>query len=168
MEHYRKSWKDQLDAVRGQMGSTLTENAQKQTEELEIDQLVEEVTQEVDLQERVQALIEDPVKLANDYLRLKSRVSKFEVTEGTMAFGIFDHNPRVAGNAKKGMAALVKKITSSTKVGSDAGQKFIQQLEMKYLSDDELADDFMRPQNKNKTVSDLLKKHEKRLGIKFN
>jgi len=167
MEHYRKSWKDQLDAVRGQMGSTLTENAQKQTDELEIDQLVEEVTQEVDLQERVQALIEDPVKLANDYLRLKSRVSQFEVSEGTMAFGIFDRNPRTAGNAKKGMAALIKKTPRNTKVGSNAGQKFAQDLEMKYLSDDELADDFMRPENKNKSVSDILKKHEKRLNLRF-
>jgi hypothetical protein len=168
MEHYRKSWKDQLDAVRGQMGSTLTENAQKQSDELEIDQLVEEVTQEVDLQERVQALIEDPIKLANDYLRLKSRVSQFEVTEGTMAFGIFDRNPRTAGNAKKGMAALLKKTPRNVKVGSSQGQKFIQDLEMKYLSDDELADDFMRPQNKNMSVMDLMKKHEKRLGLKFN
>ena len=41
MEHYRKSWKDQLDAVRGQMEDTLTENTQKQDDAIEIDKLVD-------------------------------------------------------------------------------------------------------------------------------
>ena len=168
MEHYRKSWKDQLDAVRGQMEDTLAENTQKQDDAIEIDKLVEEVTQEVDLQEQITTLLEDPEKLANDYLKLKKRISQFEVSEGTMAFGIFDRNPRTRGNAIKGFQALMKKTPKNTKVGSPKGQKLIQDLEMKYLSDDELADDFMRPENKNKSVQDIFKKHMKRLNLKLN
>jgi hypothetical protein len=165
MANYRQSWKDQLDSVRGQMAPVLEENAQKQEAFAEIDALLEEVTTEVDLQERVQQLIENPEQLALDYLKLKKRISQFEVTEGTMAFGIFDHNPRIRGNAIKGFQKLMKSVPGNTKVGSPKGVKLIRDLEMKYLSDDELADDFMRPENKNKTVRDIFNKHAKRLNL---
>jgi hypothetical protein len=36
------------------------------------------------------------------------------------------------------------------------------------LSDDELADEFANPKNKNMKVKDLLKKHSKRLGVDFS
>jgi hypothetical protein len=55
----------------------------------------------------------------------------------------------------------------NVKVGSPEGRKIGDQLDMKYLSDDELADDFARSSNKNMTISQLLKKHEKRLGLNF-
>jgi hypothetical protein len=87
--------------------------------------------------------------------------------EGTMAIGVFDSNPSEKRKAIAGMRKLVKSIKPSTKVGSPAGKKFFSQLDLKYISDDELADDFARPSNKNMTIKDLMKKHEKRLGIQF-
>jgi hypothetical protein len=89
-----------------------------------------------------------------------------EVQEGTMAIGIFDSNPAEKRKAIAGMQKLLKG-KQNVKVGSPEGRKIGDQLEMKYLSDDELADDFMRSSNKNMTISQLLKKHEKRLGLKF-
>jgi hypothetical protein len=89
-----------------------------------------------------------------------------EVQEGTMAIGIFDSNPAEKRKAIAGMQKLLKG-KQNVKVGSPEGRKIGDQLEMKYLSDDELADDFIKPSNKNMTISQLLKKHEKRLGLKF-
>ena len=87
--------------------------------------------------------------------------------EGTMAIGIFDSNPSDRKKAIAGMKKLIKSTKPSVKVGSPEGKKFFKQLDLKYLSDDELADDFARSSNKNMTVKDLLQKHGKRLGIQF-
>ena len=89
------------------------------------------------------------------------------VAEGTMAIGIFDNNPSAQKKAIAGFKKLLKSVKGSVKVGSPEGKKFFKQLDLKYLSDDELADDFATPQNKNMSVKDLLKKHEKRLNIRF-
>lgn len=88
------------------------------------------------------------------------------VAEGTMAIGIFDNNPAKAKKAIAGMQKLLKG-KAKVKVGSPEGQKIGKELDLKYLSDDELADDFAIPSNKNMTIQDLLKKHEKRLNINF-
>jgi len=98
---------------------------------------------------------------------IEKSMKREELEEGTMAIGIFDDNPSVQKKAIAGMRKLVKSIKPSTKVGSPEGKKFFKQLDLKYLSDDELADDFAYPKNKNMTVKDLMKKHEKRLGIQF-
>lgn len=87
--------------------------------------------------------------------------------EGTMAIGIFDSNPSEKKKAIAGMKKLVKNTKPSVKVGSPEGKKFFKQLDLNYLSDDELADDFARSSNKNMTVKDLLQKHGKRLGVQF-
>ena len=89
------------------------------------------------------------------------------LNEGTMAIGIFDSNPSEKKKAIEGMKKLIKNTKPSVKVGSPEGKKFFKQLDLKYLSDDELADDFARSSNKNMTVKDLLQKHQKRLGIQF-
>jgi len=89
------------------------------------------------------------------------------LNEGTMALGIFDSNPSDRKKAIAGMKKLIKSTKPSVKVGSPEGKKFFKQLDLKYLSDDELADDFARSSNKNMTVKDLLQKHGKRLGIQF-
>lgn len=89
-----------------------------------------------------------------------------EVEEGTMSIGIFDSNPSEKKKAIAGMQKLLKG-KQNVKVGSPEGRKIGDQLDMKYLSDDELADDFAKPSNKNMTISQLLKKHEKRLGLNF-
>lgn len=88
------------------------------------------------------------------------------LNEGTMAIGIFDNNPSEKKKAIAGMQKLLKG-KRNVKVGSPEGQKIGRELDLKYLSDDELADDFARPSNKNMTIQDLLKKHEKRFNIKF-
>jgi len=93
-------------------------------------------------------------------------MQKNSVQEGTMAIGIFDRNPSEKKKAIAGMQKLLKG-KQNVKVGSPEGQKIGDELDMKYLSDDELADDFIRPSNKNMTISQLLKKHEKRLGLNF-
>jgi len=89
------------------------------------------------------------------------------LNEGTMGIGIFDRDPKKADKAIKGMEKLIGSIRGSTKVGSPEGEKFSKELDMKYLSDDQLADDFANPKNKDKSIKDILKKHQKRLGIKF-
>jgi len=93
-------------------------------------------------------------------------MQKNSVQEGTMAIGIFDRNPSEKKKAIAGMQKLLKG-KQNVKVGSPEGRKIGDELDMKYLSDDELADDFIRPSNKNMTISQLLKKHEKRLGLNF-
>lgn len=98
---------------------------------------------------------------------MTDEVQKEEVVaEGTMAIGIFDSNPAEKRKAIAGMQKLLKG-KQNVKVGSPEGQKIGDELDMKYLSDDELADDFARSSNKNMTISQLLKKHEKRLGLNF-
>ena len=98
---------------------------------------------------------------------MTDEVQKEEViAEGTMAIGIFDSNPSEKRKAIAGMQKLLKG-KRNVKVGSPEGQKIGKELDAKYLSDDELADDFARSSNKNMTLQDLLKKHEKRLGIRF-
>lgn len=98
---------------------------------------------------------------------MTDEVQKEEViAEGTMAIGIFDSNPSEKRKAIAGMQKLLKG-KRNVKVGSPEGQKIGKELDAKYLSDDELADDFARSSNKNMTLQDLMKKHEKRLGIRF-
>jgi len=89
-----------------------------------------------------------------------------ELSEGTMAIGIFDNNPAKKKKAIAGMQKLLKG-KQNVKVGSPEGQKIGRELDAKYLSDDLLADDFDDSSNKNMTISQLLKKHEKRLGLNF-
>jgi hypothetical protein len=96
------------------------------------------------------------------------RTANESVKEGTMAIGVKDRDPNKREKAIDGMRKLVKSIKGSTKVGSPQGQKFAAELDMKYLSDDELADDFADPKNKNKSIKDIMNKHAKRLNIKFN
>jgi len=93
-------------------------------------------------------------------------MQKNSVQEGTMSIGIFDRKSSEKKKAIAGMQKLLKG-KQNVKVGSPEGQKIGDELDMKYLSDDELADDFIKPSNKNMTISQLLKKHEKRLGLKF-
>jgi len=93
-------------------------------------------------------------------------MQKNSVQEGTMAIGIFDNNPSEKKKAIAGMQKLLKG-KQNVKVGSPEGRKIGKELDMKYLSDDELADDFARSSNKNMTISQLLKKHAKRLGLNF-
>jgi len=93
-------------------------------------------------------------------------MQKNSVQEGTMAIGIFDRNPSEKKKAIAGMQKLLKG-KQNVKVGSPEGRKIGDELDMKYLSDDELADDFMKSSNKNMTISQLLKKHAKRLGLNF-
>jgi len=96
------------------------------------------------------------------------RTANESVKEGTMAIGVKDRDPNKREKAIDGMRKLVKSVKGSTKVGSPQGQKFADELDMKYLSDDELADDFADPKNKNKSIKDIMNKHAKRLNIKFN
>lgn len=96
----------------------------------------------------------------------KDQAFSEEISEGTMAIGIFDNNPSEKKKAIAGMQKLLKG-KRNVKVGSPEGQKIGKELDLKYLSDDELADDFARPSNKNMTIQDLMKKHEKRFNIKF-
>lgn len=107
-------------------------------------------------------LADDPI--VKDALRQANE----SVKEGTMAIGVKDRDPNKREKAIDGMRKLVKSMKGSTKVGSPQGQKFAGELDMKYLSDDELADDFADPKNKNKSIKDILNKHAKRLNIKFN
>jgi len=93
-------------------------------------------------------------------------MQKNSVQEGTMAIGIFDRNSSEKKKAIAGMQKLLKG-KQNVKVGSPEGRKIGDELDMKYLSDDELADDFMKSSNKNMTISQLLKKHAKRLGLNF-
>lgn len=105
-------------------------------------------------------LADDPI--VKDALRQANE----SVKEGTMAIGIFDHDPAEKKKAIAGLQKLIKG-KGNVKVGSPEGKKIGKELDMKYLSDDELADDFARPSNKNMTLKDLMKKHEKRFNIKF-
>ena len=107
-------------------------------------------------------LADDPI--VKDALRQANE----SVEEGTMAIGVKDRDPNKREKAIDGMRKLVKSVKGSTKVGSPQGQKFAAELDMKYLSDDELADDFADPKNKNKSIKDIMNKHAKRLNIKFN
>jgi len=107
-------------------------------------------------------LADDPI--VKDALRQANE----SVEEGTMAIGVKDRDPNKREKAIDGMRKLVKSVKGSTKVGSPQGQKFADELDMKYLSDDELADDFADPKNKNKSIKDIMNKHAKRLNIKFN
>jgi len=97
---------------------------------------------------------------------IEKSMKREELEEGTMAIGIFDRNPSEKKKAIAGMQKLLKG-KQNVKVGSPEGRKIGDELDMKYLSDDELADDFARPSNKNMTISQLLKKHAKRLGLNF-
>jgi len=101
------------------------------------------------------------------FKKIKAEIQSL-LGEGTMAIGVKDRDPNKREKAIDGMRKLVKSIKGSTKVGSPQGQKFAAELDMKYLSDDELADDFADPKNKNKSIKDIMNKHAKRLNIKFN
>ena len=106
-------------------------------------------------------LSDDPI--VKDALRQANE----SVEEGTMAIGVKDRDPNKREKAIDGMRKLVNSVKGSTKVGSPQGQKFAAELDMKYLSDDELADDFADPKNKNKSIKDIMNKHAKRLNIKL-
>ena len=101
------------------------------------------------------------------FKKIKAEIQSL-LGEGTMAIGVKDRDPNKREKAIDGMRKLVKSVKGSTKVGSPQGQKFAAELDMKYLSDDELADDFADPKNKNKSIKDIMNKHAKRLNIKFN
>ena len=89
-----------------------------------------------------------------------------ETNEGTMAIGIKDRDPKERAKAIAKLKSMLKK-DGNKKVGSQDGKKFDYVLDMEVLSDDELADEFANPKNKNIKIKDLLKKHSKRLNVKF-
>src|SRR6056300_1462839 len=101
-------------------------------------------------------MVQQALKLANE-----------SVNEGTMAFGIKDRDPKERAKAQAQLKVMLKKI-GNKKVGSKEGQDFDDKLDYDILSDDELADEFANPKNKNMKVKDLLKKHSKRLGVDFS
>lgn len=86
--------------------------------------------------------------------------------EGTMAIGIKSRDRKEVENAKQQLVKMLKK-DGNKKVGSKEGQKFDEVLDTYILSDDELADEFANPKNKNMKIIDLLKKHAKRLNVNF-
>jgi hypothetical protein len=105
--------------------------------------------------------------LANDpMVKQALRLANESVNEGTMAIGIKDRDPKERAKAQAQLKVMLKKI-GNKKVGSKEGQDFDEVLDMHILSDDELADEFANPKNKNMKVKDLLKKHAKRLNVKF-
>jgi hypothetical protein len=101
-------------------------------------------------------MVQQALKLANE-----------SVNEGTMAIGIKDRDPKERAKAQAQLKVMLKKI-GNKKVGSKEGQDFDDKLDYDILSDDELADEFANPKNKNMKVKDLLKKHSKRLGVDFS
>jgi hypothetical protein len=101
-------------------------------------------------------IVKDALRMANE-----------SVEEGTMAIGIKDRDPKERAKAQAQLKVLLKKI-GNKKVGSKEGQDFDDKLDYDILSDDELADEFANPKNKNMKVKDLLKKHSKRLNVNFD
>jgi len=101
-------------------------------------------------------IVKDALRMANE-----------SVEEGTMAIGIKDRDPKERAKAQAQLKVLLKKIGNKT-VGSKEGQDFDDKLDYDILSDDELADEFANPKNKNMKVKDLLKKHSKRLNVNFD
>ena len=100
-------------------------------------------------------MVADALKQANE-----------SVNEGTMAIGIKSRDRKEVEKAKQQLSKMLKK-DGNKKVGSKEGQKFDEVLDTYILSDDELADEFANPKNKNMKIMDLLNKHAKRLNIKF-
>ena len=95
------------------------------------------------------------------------RLANESVNEGTMAIGIKDRDPKERAKAKQQLVKMLKK-DGNKKVGSKEGRKFDEVLDTYILSDDELADEFANPKNKNMKIIDLLKKHSKRLNVNFS
>ena len=95
------------------------------------------------------------------------KVASNTIKEGTMAIGIKDRDSKEREKAQKKLSKMLKK-DGNKKVGSKEGQKFDEVLDGQILSDDELADEFANPKNKNMKVKDLLKKHAKRLNVNFD
>jgi len=95
------------------------------------------------------------------------KVASNTIKEGTMAIGIKDRDSKEREKAQKKLSKMLKK-DGNKKVGSKEGQKFDEVLDTYILSDDELADEFANPKNKNMKVKDLLKKHSKRLNVNFD
>ena len=99
--------------------------------------------------------------------RMMQKSENDPLKEGTMAIGIKDRDPKERRKAQAQLKVLLKKI-GNKKVGSKEGQDFDEKLDYDILSDDELADEFANPKNKNMKVKDLLKKHSKRLNVNFD
>ena len=99
--------------------------------------------------------------------RMLQKSENDPLKEGTMAIGIKDRDPKERRKAQAQLKVLLKKI-GNKKVGSKEGQDFDDKLDYDILSDDELADEFANPKNKNMKVKDLLKKHSKRLNVNFD
>jgi hypothetical protein len=99
--------------------------------------------------------------------RMMQKSENDPLKEGTMAIGIKDRDPKERRKAQAQLKVLLKKI-GNKKVGSKEGQDFDDKLDYDILSDDELADEFANPKNKNMKVKDLLKKHSKRLNVNFD
>ena len=87
--------------------------------------------------------------------------------EGTMAIGIKSRDRKEVEKSQKQLEKMLKK-DGNKKVGSKEGKKFDEVLDTYILSDDQLADEFANPKNKNMKVIDLLKKHSKRLNVNFD
>ena len=100
--------------------------------------------------------VENALRLANE-----------SVSEGTMAIGIKDRDPKERAKAQAQLSSMLKK-DGNKKVGSKEGKKFDEVLDTYILSDDLLADEFANPKNKNMKIIDLLNKHAKRLRVDFS
>ena len=98
--------------------------------------------------------------------RMMQKSENDPLEEGTMAIGIKSRDRKEVEKAKQQLVKMLKK-DGNKKVGSKEGQKFDEVLDTYILSDDELADEFANPKNKTMKLIDLLKKHSKRLNVKF-
>lgn len=110
--------------------------------------------------------VKGPRKVVAKANSLAIRTMSDDVNEGTMAIGIKSRDRKEVEKAKLQLSKMLKK-DGNKNVGSKEGQKFDEVLDTYILSDDELADEFANPKNKNMKVKDLLNKHAKRLNVKF-
>ena len=99
--------------------------------------------------------------------RMMQKSDNNPLEEGTMAIGIKSRDRKEVEKSQKQLEKMLKK-DGNKKVGSKEGKKFDEVLDTYILSDDQLADEFANPKNKNMKVIDLLKKHSKRLNVNFD
>ena len=133
-----------------------------------LNKIAKDVGVEISREENHLKIVGDAKKMGEfkSQMSVAMKESK-KVKEGTMAIGIKDRDPKERARAQAQLKVLLKKI-GNKKVGSKEGQDFDDKLDYDILSDDELADEFANPKNKNMKVKDLLKKHSKRLNVNFD
>ncbi len=133
-----------------------------------LNKIAKDVGVEISREENHLKIVGDAKKMGEfkSQMSVAMKESK-KVKEGTMAIGIKDRDPKERARAQAQLKVMLKKI-GNKKVGSKEGQDFDDKLDYDILSDDELADEFANPKNKNMKVKDLLKKHSKRLNVNFD